>query len=62
MGLIRSTESSFQYWFTLVGYAGERVKTALLDNDSKDGKTIEWYQFREKGKPEVTLLKVIGEA
>ena len=28
--------------------------------DPKDGKTIERYQFKEKGKPEVTLLKVIG--
>lgn len=60
MGMIRSTESSFQYWSALAGYTGEPVKTALPDTDPKDGKTIERYQFQAKGKPEVTLLKVIG--
>ena len=60
MGLIRSTESSFQYWSALAGYSGEPVKTTLPDTDPKDGKTVERYQFKEKGKPEVTLLKVIG--
>ena len=60
MGLIRSTESSFQYWSALAGYKGRPIKVALPDTDPKDGKTIERYQFKEKGKPEVTLLKVIG--
>lgn len=60
MGLIRSTESSFQYWSALAGFTGEPSKTALPDKDPKDGKTIERYQFKAKGKPEVTLLKVIG--
>jgi polyhydroxybutyrate depolymerase len=60
MGLIRSTESSFQYWSALAGYTGEPVKESLPDTDPKDGKTVERYQFKEKGKPEVTLLKVIG--
>lgn len=60
MGLIRSTESSFRYWSDLAGYIAEPSKTALPDTDPQDGKTIERYQFREKGKPEVTLLKVIG--
>lgn len=60
MGFIRSTESSFQYWADLAGYTGEPVKTTLPDTDPSDKKTIERYQFREKGKPEVTLLKVIG--
>lgn len=60
MGMIRSTESSFQYWSTLAGYSGEPGKEALPDTDPGDKKTIERYQFREKGKPEVTLLKVIG--
>ncbi|HOY13918.1 MAG TPA: PHB depolymerase family esterase [Saprospiraceae bacterium] len=60
MGLIRSTESSFQYWSALAGYTGDPEKTALPDTDPKDGKTIERFQFKAKGKPEVTLLKVIG--
>lgn len=60
MGLIRSTESTFQHWSALAGYTKEPAKTALPDTDPKDGKTIERYQFRDKGKPEVTLLKVIG--
>ncbi|AEE54149.1 alpha/beta hydrolase family esterase [Haliscomenobacter hydrossis] len=60
MGLIRSTESSFQYWSALAGYTAEPVKTALPDIDPKDGKMIERYQFKAKGKPEVILLKVIG--
>ncbi len=60
LGLIRSTESSFQYWSSLAGYTGQPSKVTLPDTDPKDGKTIERYQFKANGKPEVTLLKVIG--
>jgi polyhydroxybutyrate depolymerase len=60
MGFVRSTDKTFSYWSDLAGYAGEPVKTALPDNDPHDGKTIERYSFLEKGKPEITLLKVIG--
>lgn len=60
MGMICSTEKSFQYWSDLAGYIGEPSKETLPDTDPSDQKTIERYQFRAKGKPEVTLLKVIG--
>ncbi|UFH55124.1 PHB depolymerase family esterase [Spirosoma sp. KNUC1025] len=60
MGLVRSTERTFQYWATLAGYTKPPVKESLPDTDPTDKKTIERYTYKEKGKPEVTLLKVIG--
>jgi len=60
LGKVRSTESSFQYWAGLAGYKGDPVKTSIPDNDPNDGKTIERYTYKERGKPEVVLLKVIG--
>ena len=59
MGHVRSTSRSLSYWSTLAGYTGMPKKT-LLPDSSPDGKTIEQYTFKTKGKPEVTLLKVIG--
>jgi polyhydroxybutyrate depolymerase len=60
MGNVRSTDRSFQYWASLAGYKGEPTKTLIPDNDPTDGKTIERFTYRKKGKPEVVLLKVIG--
>ncbi len=60
MGHVRSTERSFKYWSSLAGYNGDPIKTFLPDTDPNDGKTIERYTYLSKGKPEVTLLKVIG--
>lgn len=60
MGFVRSTQRTFQYWATLAGYTQAPVKTLLPDTDPTDHKTIEQYTYRAKGKPEVTLLKVIG--
>ena len=59
-GLVRSTDESFHYWATLDGYKGEPAMVALPDTDATDGKTIEKYTYKQKGKPEVTLLKVIN--
>jgi len=59
-GLVRSTNETFQYWATLDGYKGEPSMELLPDNDPSDGKTIEKYYYKEKGKPEVVLLKVIN--
>ena len=59
-GVVRSTENTFKYWAKLAGYSGEPVKTILPDMDPADNKTIESYTFKEKNKPEVRLLKVIG--
>ena len=59
-GYVRSTNRSFNYWSTLAGYSGEPLKESLPDTDPSDGRTIERYTFKQKGKPEVVLLKVIG--
>jgi polyhydroxybutyrate depolymerase len=60
LGFVRSTDRTFHYWSALAGYTGEPVKKNLPDTDPADGKTIEEYTYRQKGKPEVTLLKVIN--
>ena len=59
-GNVRSTDRTFKYWATLAGYNGEPVKEDLPDTDPSDGKTIERYTYKTKGKPEVVLLKVIN--
>jgi polyhydroxybutyrate depolymerase len=60
LGFVRSTDRTFAYWSTLAGYKKQAKKELLLDNDPKDGKTIEQYTYKKRRKPEVTLLKVIG--
>ncbi|MEO5583055.1 MAG: poly(3-hydroxybutyrate) depolymerase [Saprospiraceae bacterium] len=60
MGNVRSTARSFSYWSSLAGYTGSPSKTTLPDKDPHDGKIIEQYTYKSKGKPEITLLKVIG--
>jgi polyhydroxybutyrate depolymerase len=60
MGNVRSTDRTFEYWSQLAGYTGDTTKELLPDNDPADGKTIERYTFKKKGKPEIVLLKVIG--
>jgi len=60
LGYVRSTDRTFHYWSSLAGYKGEPVKENLPDTDPTDGRTIEKYTYKAKGKPEVTLLKVIG--
>jgi polyhydroxybutyrate depolymerase len=59
-GLVRSTNDTFQYWATLGGYKGEPSMETLPDTDPTDGKTIEKYSYKENGKPQVVLLKVIN--
>ncbi|WP_460915963.1 CE1 family esterase [Spirosoma areae] len=60
LGLVRSTERTFHYWASLAGYTKQPIKELMADTDPNDHKTIERYTYKEKGKPEVTLLKVIG--
>ena len=60
MGRVRSTDRTFNYWASLAGYIGDPLKTLLPDNDPSDGKTIERYTYKQRGKPEIALLKVIG--
>ncbi len=59
-GVVLSTENSFHYWASLAGYKGEPAKTVLPDTDPADQKTIEQYSYKQKNKPPVTLLKVVG--
>jgi polyhydroxybutyrate depolymerase len=59
-GYVRSTDRTFKYWANLGGYNGEPVKENLPDTDPTDGRIIERYTYKKKGKPEVVLLKVIG--
>lgn len=60
LGFVRSTNRTFDYWSSLAGYKGTPKMENMPDNDPNDGKTIERYTFKEKNKPEITLLKVIG--
>ncbi|MCF0057043.1 PHB depolymerase family esterase [Dyadobacter sp. CY356] len=60
LGTVRATEQSFQYWAALDGYKGDPVKTIVQDADTSNDITIEKYTYQKKGKPEVTLLKVIN--
>ncbi|WP_428664806.1 alpha/beta hydrolase family esterase [Runella sp.] len=60
LGLVRSTDRSFKYWYELAGYEGAPTMETLPDTDPTDGRTIEKYTYKTPGKPEVTLLKVIN--
>lgn len=60
LGFVRSTDRTFKYWSSLAGYKRKPKKQLLPNTDPTDGKTIERYTFKKKGKPEITLLKVIG--
>lgn len=60
MGNVRSTDRTFKYWADLAGYQAAPEKETIPDNDPSDGKTIERYTYKQKGKPEIVLLKVIG--
>jgi polyhydroxybutyrate depolymerase len=58
-GLVVSTDETFHYWATVNGYKGSPSMELLPDLEA-DGKTIEKYIYKQKGKPEVVLLKVIN--
>lgn len=58
LGTVRSTDQTFRYWAQLSGYKGKPAVKKLPDTDPSDGKTIQQFCYKKKGKPEVTLLKV----
>lgn len=60
LGTVRATDQSFQYWAKLDGYTGEPTKSMVPDANPNNDITIEKYTYQKKGKPEVTLLKVIN--
>lgn len=59
-GVVRSTDNSFAYWSALAGYTGKAIMQLLPDSDTADQRIIESYSYKEKGKPQVRLLKVVG--
>jgi polyhydroxybutyrate depolymerase len=59
-GHIIPTDSSFAYWATIAGYKGAPTKTLLPNTDTLPATYIEKYTYKQKRKPEVTLLKVVG--
>ncbi|MEZ0610087.1 PHB depolymerase family esterase [Fibrella sp. WM1] len=60
MGAVRSTERTLAYWADLARYNGKPTHDNVPDRDPADGKTIERFTYRAKGKPDVVLLKVNG--
>lgn len=60
LGFVRSTDRTLQYWSSLAGYTGSPKMEIMPDRDPQDGKTVEKYTYKSKGKPEITLFKVIG--
>ncbi|HEV7378483.1 MAG TPA: PHB depolymerase family esterase [Dyadobacter sp.] len=58
LGNVQSTDQSFKYWAKLAGYKGQPKKSTVPDPDTTNQITIDKYTFKEKRKPEVTLLKV----
>ena len=60
LGTVRSTDESFRYWARLDGYTGEPTQSTMPDADTSNNITVEKYTFQQKGKPEVTLLKVVN--
>ncbi len=57
-GAIRSTDRTFSYWAHLAGYTGSPAVADVPDGDTTNDQTITKYSYNQKGKPEVTLLKV----
>ncbi|KQS30998.1 PHB depolymerase family esterase [Dyadobacter sp. Leaf189] len=60
LGNVRATEESFQYWAKLDGYTGQPTKSMFPDANPGNNITVEKYTYAQKGKPEVTLLKVVN--
>jgi polyhydroxybutyrate depolymerase len=59
-GNVRSTDNSFRYWANLAGYKCEPAVDNLPDADTTNKQTITRFTFKEKNKPEIILLKVVG--
>jgi len=59
-GTVRSTDDTFNYWAGIAGYKGKPVVEVLPDTNTSNKQTITKFTFKDRGKPEVTLLKVLG--
>lgn len=60
LGNVISTDASFAYWARLAGYKGKPRKTVLPDPLPDNNITMEQFTYMQKGKPEVSLIKVIN--
>lgn len=60
LGTVVSTDETFQYWAGLAGYKGKPEKTILPDPIPDNEVTMEQFTYKKKGKPEVTLIKVVN--
>ena len=60
LGTVRSTDQSLAYWAKLDGYTGAPAQSTFPDADPNNNVTVEKYTYQQKGKPEVTLLKVVN--
>lgn len=60
LGTVMSTRESFAYWAGLAGYEGEPRKRVLPDPVPSNNISMESYSYSAKGKPEVTLIRVIN--
>ncbi len=60
LGKVISTEATFDYWANLSGYRGKPVKRLLPDPVPDNNISMESYTYSKKGRPEVTLIKVIN--
>lgn len=60
LGTVVSTRESFAYWAGLAGYEGEPERKVLPDPVPQNNISMESYSYREKGKPEVKLIRVIN--
>jgi polyhydroxybutyrate depolymerase len=59
-GIVRSTEQTFKYWASLAKYKGEPIHRFVPDSDTTDTQQLESFQFKEKGKPEIIMYKVVN--
>ena len=59
-GDVLSTEATARYWAELAGYDEPPAVERLPDVAPDDGSTIERWRWRERGRPSVELVAVIG--
>lgn len=60
LGRVVSTRESFAYWAGLAGYQGEPERKVLPDPVPQNNISMESYSYKQKGKPEVKLIRVIN--
>jgi polyhydroxybutyrate depolymerase len=59
-GYVRSTNRSFHYWADMAGYKKAPKVQVMSGSDTSIRQTVVRHTYRNKRKPEVTLLQVKG--